>query len=1082
MKLLCLTIEGITSIRKPITIDFEKHLNGYDLFAITGATGSGKSSILTSISLALYGKTHKKLPIESFISLNHDKARIELDFQVHFKKYKSIWTSKLIRSKSGKVRLETKKLLYDQTGNAIETQPADIIGLDHEQFFKTVIINQGQFAEFLTSTFSNRKAIIEQLYGTKEIGLILPLLRKKIAELENDSKVLCAKLENGTNYNEQEIQFLQNQIDQRDIGIKNNTSLIENLKKMLDPLKVMSESKLKYNQYLGRIELLKEDLIKKDKLYKNKLSDFNQSEENYKSLKNSFDKRKDAIRETIRLNDENNYLKQNCLQIINEIDDIKFRDNKLQIETNKTLEEIALIKEKIIRSKIKIKNISDEQIRDVRKKIHTLDTEEYEANHLIKSKNTLLNELEKNQIKKTEITKKLKPNDKYNEKLHQFNEKKKNLQEFKIKVLEEKNDSIGLFQKTEDILMNMRELSEIIQKNNDSFFLKKNELSEIIHDISIQKENYAEKLLKFAVETCKHHNSTSDNCIVCDGRITQKETTLNTLTPPKDIDLKLSQLLERKNKLEYDISILEDEIQSNKINKTKNEKEYKLLLTKITNDIEITENLENKFSKEEIHHFYEQKLATIENSILSIEQSYKETLIQQQENLNNQKLLDTINDTHRELNQNIDLLNKSIDEKNVTISILNKKIKDILQHELEINDSSIRSMLLGVLDLIESKEKHNDSLKGQKQLIAENLTNLKKKEDLLSNNKLQLAKNLSEIQSLFPEISQISPKQFLKNMESDIEKKLTQKDLLYKELNNHKQLKSNLIQQINLLEENLNTLDLLIMQYSKDIHQSASNIDIIEIKNEFSNLASFIEQIKLSSNIEIIDQGLIDLLLDSLKESIQKLQNKNSEFIIEKSKNEAIISEYIKNQKTKANVKESLEQLTQQLNKLKDLRDVLGNDAFSKFALAIIEQNLIDHTNKELESLCEGRYKLMEKEVSKRDGPEFFVIDYWNGGSVRKIGTLSGGETFLISLAMALSLAELSRGKTEIDTFIIDEGFGTLDEESIEDVIETLNTIRNRGKQIGLISHVKKLTQRIPVNLEMQKNNDGYSNISVIFN
>jgi exonuclease SbcC len=88
----------------------------------------------------------------------------------------------------------------------------------------------------------------------------------------------------------------------------------------------------------------------------------------------------------------------------------------------------------------------------------------------------------------------------------------------------------------------------------------------------------------------------------------------------------------------------------------------------------------------------------------------------------------------------------------------------------------------------------------------------------------------------------------------------------------------------------------------------------------------------------------------------------------------------------------------------------------------------------------------------------------------------------MVSLAMALALAELTRGQAEIDTLFIDEGFGTLDQESLEDVLNMLNQIQNRGLMIGIISHIKTLTSALPINLKLQKAQDGTSKISVVYN
>jgi len=174
--------------------------------------------------------------------------------------------------------------------------------------------------------------------------------------------------------------------------------------------------------------------------------------------------------------------------------------------------------------------------------------------------------------------------------------------------------------------------------------------------------------------------------------------------------------------------------------------------------------------------------------------------------------------------------------------------------------------------------------------------------------------------------------------------------------------------------------------------------------------------------------------------------------------------------------------LRTKLSRQQNLLQALGKDEFGRFAAAIIERQLIQLCNKELESLCDSRYELVQKEKNKTNGPEFFVIDHWKDGNLRNISTLSGGETFLVSLAMALGLAEMTRGKVEINSFFIDEGFGTLDDESIDEVLNILLTIRSRGKQIGIISHVTSLTDRIPTRIHLEKDQWGESQVRYVQN
>jgi exonuclease SbcC len=172
----------------------------------------------------------------------------------------------------------------------------------------------------------------------------------------------------------------------------------------------------------------------------------------------------------------------------------------------------------------------------------------------------------------------------------------------------------------------------------------------------------------------------------------------------------------------------------------------------------------------------------------------------------------------------------------------------------------------------------------------------------------------------------------------------------------------------------------------------------------------------------------------------------------------------------------------QNAGRWKRLLDVLGNDDMRTYVLSLVESALIQQTNLELDKLCAGRYEIQHNAKKGKLTPEFWIIDRWRDGLIRKVTTLSGGETFMVSLAMALALADMARGRADIDCFFIDEGFGTLDEDSLEDVMEMLQQVRSRGKQIGLITHVKALSERLPINLKITKDARGNSQVGIVWN
>jgi len=111
--------------------------------------------------------------------------------------------------------------------------------------------------------------------------------------------------------------------------------------------------------------------------------------------------------------------------------------------------------------------------------------------------------------------------------------------------------------------------------------------------------------------------------------------------------------------------------------------------------------------------------------------------------------------------------------------------------------------------------------------------------------------------------------------------------------------------------------------------------------------------------------------------------------------------------------------------------------------------------------LSDARYRLRCR------SDEFFVVDTWNGDDERSVRTLSGGETFLASLALALALAEQVRSlsvteKARLDSLFLDEGFGTLDPESLRIVVDAVEQLGGDGRLVGVITHVKELADQFP--------------------
>ena len=123
-----------------------------------------------------------------------------------------------------------------------------------------------------------------------------------------------------------------------------------------------------------------------------------------------------------------------------------------------------------------------------------------------------------------------------------------------------------------------------------------------------------------------------------------------------------------------------------------------------------------------------------------------------------------------------------------------------------------------------------------------------------------------------------------------------------------------------------------------------------------------------------------------------------------------------------------------------------------------------------------------ESKVDKT-GLRLEIIDRYQADTVRSVDSLSGGESFLVSLALALGLSDLASNNIRIQSLFIDEGFGTLDTKTLEIALDALIALQHTGKMIGIISHVEALKndERIAIQLRLHKKADGTSEVATVY-
>ena len=237
-------------------------------------------------------------------------------------------------------------------------------------------------------------------------------------------------------------------------------------------------------------------------------------------------------------------------------------------------------------------------------------------------------------------------------------------------------------------------------------------------------------------------------------------------------------------------------------------------------------------------------------------------------------------------------------------------------------------------------------------------------------------------------------------------------------------------------------------------------------------------QEELTKLIKNQEEPVIEPLLveqERLMSELEEVRNKTNILELTMKKNQEIVV------KVKREI-ESKKEAQARLLELTELADILSGDGPSKlsmerFVLQMYLKKILQRGNEKLVTLTNGRYRFEIKEEQgsskKATGLEINIYDD-NVGAIRSVNTLSGGESFIAALSLALSLAEIIQeeaGGIKIDAMFIDEGFGSLDEDALEMAIRALENIEGEARIIGIISHVRELKERIPQQLQIISEN-----------
>jgi exonuclease SbcC len=1071
MRLIKLKIKNIASLKNEHYIDFSFIQNQAPLFAITGETGAGKSTILNAIGLVLYGKIYKNnVNQNDVVTLGEREGLVELIFQSKGKKYLAIWKTKT-RKQNGEfysTPQPPQRELYSIDGDHFECQKSilsikieDLLNLDFDQFCKCIVLNQGEFAKFLGSSFTERKEILEKMYPGEILDSLSSELKKEKDILEKQISDIDIELHtiNGDGPPGEEL------ISQAEIT-GNELKLHNEWWKALESMNFHAISLQSYHtkhcETGEKIILLKETLKKETSIFNVASLESQKAKERLHLAQEDQDKRRPELQKLLKA--EEAY----------KIAQIQLADiEKHLIELSQRKDEFST-KEKAAKSSLKSLNAKSllqssnfhfpfEEIKffsNTILEIIDLFTQMTLIELDISNKNERLKQLEaqgREEANSLNEIKTLKSS---------FDDEKSKLMELEViksqeLILQEKRQISSLkFNELNLQVTSIKKEYKEIEKTIEILKEKKERLEQ--EHIPIKATIELQALLN-AVQICLNHPKLNEtgSCPVCETTLNQDK--INSLK--KNIEKTDVTLLNNKDQeLQRLIFKTESEIQNNT---TKNDsyKRELLIKEKEAKDLEV-------------------EIKTPINSLDSLEQELKEI---QKKVWTQEEILKSEDRINLNLNKTRVLystLKTQLLKSEEALSDLSSRISELAQPMkflTILTPETIKILKLELTKLNETKETQNQIEKTKQEIIFIE-KNLKDAEIQFSKNEISSHELKDRIQVLGQELQQkLSTKSA-----SDVINEINQQ---IKDLTELSTLKESELKAIELKlkdsQSRLNTLDELMkdvdLHFYKEL-QAVKECAKVQLPSPTTELTILLDRL-INLSLRIDDQEALFISLKELTEGEKNyFKDKTSEIQMKFASLKTRLEDWEKRQDRVALLTLKSREMKLALDRRTRLYEVLGKDELRTFVLSLVEENLIIQTNEELQKLCQGRYEIVHQSRRSKMTPEFYILDKFRDGGLRKVSTLSGGETFMVSLAMALGLAEMTRGKAEIETLFIDEGFGTLDQDSLEDVLDMLKQIQTRGLMVGVISHVKGLTQSLPVNLLVLKKQDGTSSLNLVFN
>lgn len=1005
MRIEKLHFKNINSLKGEHEVNFdESPLNSGGLFAIIGPTGSGKSTLLDAICLALYGRTPRissvnknKIEQDGSILTKYQKdAYAKVKFSCNTGSFISTWS--ISTNRNGNLReydMDLRDSLtetsYSEKKTEVLAEIQRLIGLSYDQFVKSVLLSQGEFATLLQSNEKERSDLLEKITNTsiyRQIGQKVYEKHKSLEAKISDQKTLLKDL-NEILLGEDKLLEMEKRKEELKVAESKQQQTLSQYEKDLDHLK----SK----------EKLDEDLKTESK----KLVEF----------RNAFD----------------TFQNENAEKLDKHSKTLAFEEEL--INYNSTLEKKEIQK----------------------KKIESLVQEQSDIQNAVTSLKTEVETLLKTEVNKTEVESQLNAFLKTYQKLDNERQMKRNDYKSKVPVLNKELEVLGLEFNKQSIPEFKTKLQNQLKPSEQKI---KSLQVEFNADETLEQTLKSQNLVLSQLKEAKHEEESIQNLKERIGEleIQLKQENKEVSTYPKLISAQDKKCKEAEKEVQH----------------IETEKENQVLRLEV-------EELRKKLMKNEPcpvcgseDHPYAEHAPHVDSELDKKLKTAKSVL---QSTSNELARLKAENDSKskrcEELKSEVNILKRSLQTKK---EAFREDYKLVLS---QLNGKSIENYETLTESHIQKLETFK-ALQAEIKALKASLSTLEELDDILKQGHELKAKldKLYRGQDLDDYTSQLNSKwvRLNSNLTSNLER-------IKEEKKNY-----------SLLEEQIKTL-----QDDLDPKIKASEFRSISEANA-SRMKSAEYQAKVKVQNELKEH--IQIQKETIKGINKQLQNLKFEFFTDKNEAKSAINDLSKSLENTKNdheeVKRQLKNNNDRLERFKTIKgriekeqkankkweilntligDSTGSE-FNKFAQDLSLQRLIHLGNKRLKHLND-RYDL-DRYLANEDKNQLYVIDHHMGGMRRSVKTLSGGETFVMSLAMALGLSDLASKNVEINSLFIDEGFGTLDPETLDLTLDTLERLQaESNKTIGIISHVEALKERIQTQIVLERNAQGYSQLVI---